>query len=445
MGLCMQMLSLVVSVVVTILCAITVGRILQARRRGFYLSCSILCSLSAASGVAQHSLYVAMYVGQACNCQSCWPYAYAEFNTIETIVIFVHATSLALAYFNLGLMWIEFMISSQRAENVGSNLRGTAAVIYAFIVMWSAASAVLFLLYHLKGAVHQFVWIVLSVIAAFAATVIHVTGGRAMRDLFLRALQRSRQQAAFTVVEDPSLSASETQKAERMRLRAKSTQQAYWTAGCCVATYVCTGLIAELLYALKMSLGTALIFAIFQRSSMYCLIGSMCCWLYISIEIEQLAARCNDGLRLEAQPSGSADQRQSTLLPALRPSAQLSGQRLSAPLSQQRLSSQPAPAMQPEPPAEVLSAAPVASTPAAPQACHAECSSAVIGHSESRVDACAVLGPPQSARAALRRAEANVRECINQSMARANGTQSQPETRNSNRPSGRSCIDLFSA
>eukprot|EP00965_Chrysotila_dentata_P056215 1864305-Pleurochrysis_carterae.AAC.1 len=379
-------------------------KVFQLHRRDFFLSCSILCFSSAASGVASHSIYGVLYFGTAFDCHSCWPHTRAEFEAADTVLKFFFAFFFVLAFLNLGLMWIEFMVSSQHATNVGSNLRRTAIVLYVVGGFWSTASIGLLSAYILVDSDYFTVWALSTIPFGAMCTVIYVVGGRAMRSIFLRACERSSQQAALLAVESPSTSAAETRKAERMRLRAQATQRAYFIAACLTPIYTSLALISEALKALHTFSSVEHIVRIALTFILYSVLSSMMYWLYNSLKIEQSAASCQDAddttassavpeqSEQQGQPAQPVEPAQSVLKPA----------QLSMPWPEI-----PAPLMHPS--------------------CSADSASASCHRRETPVDRSVAIELQSTACAPSAHAETDVRVCIARGEAPSSDEESRPE------------------
>jgi len=296
LGFSSTLLMLLLASVVTFLSLLLLKKVFEASRRDFFLSCSFLCFLSAASAAASHSVVAAMYTGTAWSCSSCWPRTRVEVELAEAIFLFIHSLSLLLAYLNMGLMWIEFMICSQCAQNVGSNLRRTANILYAVGGLWSIASTALICAHFLVDHIFGSVWALSNLPFGAMLTVVYVVGGRAMRGIFLRAGERSSQQAALLALDSPSLSAAQSQKAKRMRLRASNTRFAYFIAACLAPLYLLLALAAEVLIVLRIDASFVRVVHTLLRCTLYCQLASMIGWLYSSLKVEQSAASFNSTL-----------------------------------------------------------------------------------------------------------------------------------------------------
>uniref|UniRef100_A0A7S4C4I7 Uncharacterized protein n=1 Tax=Chrysotila carterae TaxID=13221 RepID=A0A7S4C4I7_CHRCT len=283
---CANLLEAFFASIAMVAAAALLTKTVQVHPRGFFLSCSILCTLAAATGLAANISYL-IYM---CTAGDVWPNDQLVQDRIKVVMLAVHATFFICATLNLGLMWLEFVIAARRVEHIASNLRRTASFLYLLTGLWLVASCVLLML-TLRYDYHFFAfWGLLTTIAGVICTVVYVGGGRAMCDVFDRATHSALTNASALMVETPSFSAAELRKAHRMQLRSRTTRRSYYISGCCGAVYVVSSIVWAVLYAYELSHTFLWLFDCILRCSVYTSLISMCFWLHVCVRAEESAS-----------------------------------------------------------------------------------------------------------------------------------------------------------
>jgi len=266
--------------------AFTLATLLKVARvhcRGYFLSCSIFSFLATFAGVTSH-FHGVVYMASA---GGFWKENSVVPDEFQEIAAFLLSSLTICTTLNLGLMWIEFVHTTRRAEHVHSNLHKTAIWLYAVLVLWLAIGAALLILSLRIDRAYFKVWQLANAPFAVLCTAIYIAGGRSMHGVFLGAEQRCIQQAALIMIEAPDTAAQELQKAHRMRARAKMTLRSYQIFGSCGMIYVCSSIGWAALEVLEICQPAMWISHFVLRCSVYIGLCDICWWLYACVCMEE--------------------------------------------------------------------------------------------------------------------------------------------------------------
>uniref|UniRef100_A0A7S4C3P5 Uncharacterized protein n=1 Tax=Chrysotila carterae TaxID=13221 RepID=A0A7S4C3P5_CHRCT len=275
-------IMLLASVVATCISTICFRYVLKDQLKGYYLSCSVFCLCSAFFGGCSQVLsisYTASF-GQ-------WPKNNLVREAVDATFAFLHATFYLAAQFNLGLMWIEFVLAARQLKHVWTNLRRTGVFMIVYFCVWTVAGFVLLLLGIFVWQLLFEIWTLSTIFSQILGVTLYIVGGSQMRKVFLRSADQATNQSSWALQGTPSFSANLVRKADRMRSRARITHASYRVAAAAsfiqIISTIAWGISAALGYhpALLWTMGCLL------RCSVYCGISNIAFWIILCAIVER--------------------------------------------------------------------------------------------------------------------------------------------------------------
>mmetsp|Transcript_26096 Transcript_26096/g.54787 ORF Transcript_26096/g.54787 Transcript_26096/m.54787 type:complete len:437 (+) Transcript_26096:290-1600(+) len=274
---------------------ISLWYILKDQLKGYYLSCSTFCLLGAIFGFLSqlNSIAHVVSVGR-------WPKTDLVQTAVGYMWIFLHATFCLAAQFNLGLMWIDFVLAAQRLQFVGTNLRITAALMIVYICFWTIAGLILLLLGIFVKPILFELWTFSTVLSLAIGIAVYVTGGTMMRKVFLRSADQAVRQASWSLQGTPAFSANLVRKAERMRSRARITQRSYRIHAAASSMQIVSTVAWSVSASYSLHPVVLWTLGCILRCSAYCGISNIALWIILCARVER--SRVGD-LPVEASAS----------------------------------------------------------------------------------------------------------------------------------------------
>eukprot|EP00965_Chrysotila_dentata_P172025 5676747-Pleurochrysis_carterae.AAC.2 len=247
----MSMLSISLSFGVLLLGSLLLGWAVQilwnavsSGRKGYFLSTSVACVLSATANVC---LWANVLL------HSVYPY-YPSDSTMWELLMYIftsaHGTLLILGALNLSLMWIEFIIASKRLLPVGHNLRLTASFLFWYMVCFTITAIIGVVVGSTVNHLGFLFWVISTYATVLVLVVLLTVGTVRMSAVLLREAGRVKENNIH--MERVSRVEHNLKLSQRLRARAEnivSCSRRIRAACLCYMVATCGYYLAQLMHA----------------------------------------------------------------------------------------------------------------------------------------------------------------------------------------------------
>jgi len=109
------------------------------------------------------------------------------FETLYFLGLSLSCAAMNASGMNISLMWIEFILATERCDSVKSNLHNTAAFLKWYIAVFLVLLTTLLFLGSLVNSKVQYAWLAINLFSALVLVVLFIMGSRRMSAVFFRA------------------------------------------------------------------------------------------------------------------------------------------------------------------------------------------------------------------------------------------------------------------